>query len=84
MEAGKLPEEAQTWLDDAQTRFEVGHQSFGHGILHGGFVGTLFALSILGTKALFECKKCKYILINTGYQIASLAVKAGISCQYVP
>jgi hypothetical protein len=84
MEDGKLPEETRAWLDDAHARFEGVHRSFGHGALHGGFMGILFALPVLGTNALFERKKWKYIFINAGYWIVSLAVMGGIICQFAP
>lgn len=84
MEDGKLPEETQAWLDDAQARFEGVHRSFGHGALHGAIMGVVFALPVLGTNALFERKKWKYILINAGYWIVSLAVMGGIICQFKP
>jgi hypothetical protein len=63
---------------------KYGHnfRTFKHGALHGTMTGILTALPILGTNALFERKGFKYIAINCGYWIITLALMGGIICQF--
>lgn len=58
------------------------HLSFGHGLLHGTLGGLFAALPILATNALFEMKSWKYIWINVGYWIISMALMGGVLCQW--
>ena len=53
-----------------------------HGALHGFMIGLFVALPILGTNALFEHKNAKYIFINSGYWIVTLAIMGGIICAW--
>ncbi|TYA52191.1 DUF1761 domain-containing protein [Formosa maritima] len=55
-------------------------RTFKHGALHGTIAGVLIALPIIGTNALFERKSAKYIFINSGYWIVTLAIMGGIVC----
>lgn len=55
-------------------------RSYKHGALHGTIFGVLGALPIIGTIALFERKSPKYIFINAGYWIVTLAVMGAILC----
>ena len=66
----------QAFMDDYGNAF----RTFKHGALHGTIAGVLIALPILGTNALFERKGAKYILINSGYWIVTMAVMGGIVC----
>lgn len=56
------------------------YRTFKHGALHGTIFGVLGALPIIGTIALFERKSAKYIFINAGYWIVTLAVMGSILC----
>lgn len=56
------------------------YRTFKHGAFHGVIAGIFVALPILGTNALFERKSAKYILINTGYWIVTMAVMGAIIC----
>ena len=56
------------------------HRTFGHGALHGAMSGVFVALPIIGTNALFERKGAKYILVNSGYWIATMTVMGAIVC----
>lgn len=58
------------------------HRSFGHGALHGGMAGLFFALPVIGISSMFEMKSWKYILINAGYFIVSMAIMGGIICAW--
>ncbi|TNJ47075.1 DUF1761 domain-containing protein [Tamlana fucoidanivorans] len=55
-------------------------RTFKHGAFHGVLTGVFIALPILGTNALFERKSAKYIFINAGYWIVTLAVMGAIIC----
>lgn len=52
--------------------------TFKHGAFHGALVGLFVVLPALGTNALYEQQSRKYILINVGYWVVSLAVMGGI------
>ena len=69
----------QAFMDDYGTAF----RTFKHGALHGVLAGIFIALPIIGTNALFERKSAKYILINSGYWIVTLAIMGGIICGWV-
>jgi len=58
-------------------------RTFKHGALHGGMSGVIFVLPILSIIALFERKSAKYVAINAGYWIPTLAIMGGIICQWV-
>jgi len=58
------------------------HLTFGHGAMHGTIAGFCFALPVLGINALFEQKSWKYIWINVGYWVVSLALMGGVLCQW--
>lgn len=66
----------QAFLDDYGDAF----RTFKHGALHGILAGLFIALPIIGTNALFERKSAKYIFINSGYWIVTLAVMGAIIC----
>ena len=57
-------------------------RTFKHGALHGTMFGVLGALPIIGTIALFERKSAKYILVNSGYWVVTLAIMGGILCAW--
>ena len=63
--------------------YGMAHRSFGHGALHGAMSGVFIALPIIGTNALFERKGAKYIFINSGYWIVTMAVMGAIVCGWV-
>lgn len=58
------------------------HLTFQHGAFHGFFYGIIIALPILGINALFEQKSWKYIFINVGYWIITLALMGGVLGQW--
>jgi len=55
-------------------------RTFKHGVLHGIIAAIFIALPIIGTIGVFERKSAKYILINSGYWVVTLAVMGGIIC----
>jgi len=66
----------QAFMDD----YGNNHRSFGHGALHGAMSGLFLVLPVLGINALFERKSFKYIFINVGYWIVTLAIMGAILC----
>ncbi|MCB0480976.1 MAG: DUF1761 domain-containing protein [Flavobacteriales bacterium] len=78
---GEAGSEIQVYFDDFMARFGNNFRTFKHGALHGTVAGFLLALPILGTNALFERKSFKYIAINAGYWIITMALMGGVVCQ---
>ncbi|MGM5469126.1 DUF1761 domain-containing protein [Flavobacteriaceae bacterium LMO-SS05] len=68
----------QAFMDD----YGNAYRTFKHGVFHGVVAGVFIALPILGTNALFERKGAKYIFINSGYWIVTLAIMGGIICAW--
>jgi hypothetical protein len=62
--------------------FKDKFRSFKHGALHGALAGVFFILPVIAIDSMFGRKNWKYILINAGYWIISLAVMGGIVCQF--
>lgn len=57
-------------------------RTFHHGIIHGIMTSLFLVLPIIGTNALYERKGFKYIAINVGYWMVSLAIMGGIISRY--
>lgn len=62
--------------------YGMAFRTFKHGALHGFMSGLFFAFPLIGINGLFERKSWKYIFINSGYWIVSLALMGGIICAY--
>lgn len=60
--------------------YRTAYRDYGHGAFHGIFFGIFVALPIIGTNALFERKGAKYIFINSGYWIVTLAIMGAVLC----
>ncbi|MGB0891259.1 MAG: DUF1761 domain-containing protein [Flavobacteriaceae bacterium] len=75
--------EAFTYFQDFMAKYGDRFRTFGHGALHGGLLGVFIVLPVMGTNALFERKSFKYVAINVGYWIVTLAIMGGILCQFV-
>lgn len=70
------------FISDFMTKYGNNFRTFKHGAFHGVLAGVMFALPVLGTNALFERKGFKYIAINAGYWIITLALMGGVICQF--
>lgn len=57
------------------------YRTFGHGALHGTIGGLFIVFPVLATNGLFERKSWKYIWINTGYWVITMALMGGLVCQ---
>ena len=67
-------------MDNNGTSFHT----FRHGALHGTILGVFTILPVIATSAMFERKGFKYIAINAGYWIVSLAIMGAIVCHFFP
>jgi len=74
--------EVHTYFTDFMSKYGSNFRTFKHGAFHGVLSGFLFALPILATNALFEKKGFKYIAVNAGYWIITLALMGGVVCQW--
>ncbi|PNQ74811.1 DUF1761 domain-containing protein [Hanstruepera neustonica] len=77
---GGDPSQALPSYDAFMADYGNAFRTFKHGALHGTIAGIFIALPIIGTNALFERKGAKYIFINSGYWIVTLAIMGGIVC----
>jgi hypothetical protein len=76
--ATELTGESLQLYNDIMAKYGDAHRSFKHGVLHGALGGTFIALPIVAIQALFERKSAKYIFINAGYWVLTLALMGGI------
>jgi hypothetical protein len=67
-------------MDNYGTNF----RTFKHGAFHGTMLGVMTILPIIATSGMFERKGFKYIAINAGYWIVSLAIMGAIICHFMP
>jgi len=75
--------EAFTIFGSIMEKYGNNFRNFKHGLLHGGLTGFFIAMPILAIQAMFERKSFKYIAINSGYWILTLAIMGGIICQWL-
>jgi hypothetical protein len=78
----KAGSEANNFLTETMAKYGNNFRTFKHGALHGTLTGIFFVLPIIGINALFEQKGFKYIAINTGYWIVTLAIMGGLVCGF--
>ncbi|TVZ56222.1 uncharacterized protein DUF1761 [Lutibacter sp. Hel_I_33_5] len=71
-----------TYFQDFMAQYGDRFRTFGHGALHGAMIGLFVVLPVMGTNALFERKSFKYVAINAGYWIVTIAIMGGILCQF--
>jgi hypothetical protein len=81
-QAGMPVDDPQGLGKQVMALYANNYRSFKHGALHGTIMGILLALPLCGINGLFERRGWKYILINAGFWIISLAVMGGIVCQF--
>ncbi|HXB39598.1 MAG TPA: DUF1761 domain-containing protein [Bacteroidia bacterium] len=64
---------------------KYGHnfRTFKHGAFHGTLAAFFISLPILGTNALFERKSFKYVAINVGYWMLTMALMGGVVCAFL-
>ncbi len=79
--AEKTGEAYATFLDFMQN-YGGNFRTFKHGALHGTLSAVFLLMPVLTVGALFEGKSVKYIAINVGYWVVSLAIMGGLICRY--
>ena len=77
---GGDPDTAGPSFEAFMAEYGNAFRTFKHGALHGTIFGVAGALPIIGTIALFERKSGKYIFVNAGYWIVTLAVMGALLC----
>lgn len=79
---GKEGTEVNNYYMDFLAKYGKEFRTFKHGALHGLIGGIFIVLPIVAVNAMFEQKKAKYILINTGFWTACMILMGGIVCQW--
>jgi len=74
--------ELHTYFKEFMSEYGTRHRSFGHGVVHGIMLGVFLVLPIIGIISLFERRTWKYVLVNAGYWILTLALMGGVICQF--
>ena len=75
--------EAFVYFQDFIGTYANRFRNFTHGVIHGISTGVFFVLPIIAIIAMFEKKSAKYIALNAGYWIVTLAIMGGIICQWL-
>jgi hypothetical protein len=70
------------YVQDFMANYGSNFRTFKHGAVHGVLASLFIVLPVLGTCALFERKNFKYIAINVGYWLITMALMGGVICQY--
>lgn len=71
--------ELEQWHNYYKTNLAADNHIFTHGAFHGFFlIGLFLVLPLFATNAIFEGKSVKYVAVNTGYWMLSLALMGGI------
>ena len=63
---------------------DASYDTFQHGVLHGVLMAILVGLPLIGTKALFELRGWKYVLINLSYWVVAFGLMGGILDYFLP
>jgi len=58
-------------------------RTFKHGTLHGTMTGLFIAMPVIAINAMFERKGFKYVAVNAGYWILTLALMGGVLCAFM-
>ncbi len=80
--ATELTGEALSQFKELIANYGDNYRTFKHGALHGALAGVFVVLPVLATQAMFERKSLKYVAINAGYWIVTIALMGGIVCQW--
>lgn len=78
----ELTGDALAQFKELMSTYGDNYRSFKHGALHGVLAGVFVVLPVLATQAMFERKTAKYVLINAGYWILTIALMGGVVCQW--
>ncbi len=70
----------RVYFADYLAKYGNNFRTFKHGAFHGTVSGFMFVLPVIAINAMFEHKGFKYIAINAGFWIISLALMGGVVC----
>jgi hypothetical protein len=74
--------EAFTYFQDFLASYGDRFRTFKHGVIHGILSGVFLAFPVVAIIGRFEKKSIKYVAINAGYWLVTLAIMGGIICQF--
>ena len=80
---GEQTGEAYSYFENFVATYSDRFRTFRHGAFHGVLYGFFLILPVIGIVALFEKKSFKYVAINAGYWIVTLAIMGGIICKWI-
>lgn len=75
--------ESYSYFESFVANYSDRFRTFKHGAFHGILFGFFLIMPILGIIAVFEKKSFKYVAINAGYWMVTLALMGGIICQWM-
>jgi hypothetical protein len=70
------------YIMDFMSKYGQNFRTFKHGVVHGILGGLLLVMPVIAINAMFEGRKFKYIAINSGYFIVSMALMGGVICAF--
>lgn len=73
---------AFAYFQEFLTNYGDRFRTFKHGAFHGVLSGLFLAFPVIAIIAMFERKSSKYVAINAGYWILTLAIMGGLVCQF--
>lgn len=79
----ELQGDVLVYFEDFMAKYGDNYRTFKHGALHGAMSGLFFVLPVLSIIAMFERKSVKYVAINAGYWVVTLAIIGGIICEWL-
>ncbi len=74
--------ELNTLLRGFYEKYGNNFRTFKHGSFHGTIAGITIVTPVIAINAMFEKKGFKYIAINAGYWIVTIALMGGVLCAY--
>jgi len=80
--ATELSGDTLAYYTDFMAKYGANYRTFKHGALHGVLAGLFLVLPILASQSIFEKKSVKYVAINAGYCVVTMALMGGIICQW--
>ena len=75
-------EQGKKLYDSFMASYGKNFRTFKHGAFHGTLTGIMFILPVIATGALFEQKSFKYVMVNAGYWVVTIALMGGVICQF--
>ncbi|WP_452225437.1 DUF1761 domain-containing protein [Lacinutrix chionoecetis] len=80
---GGDPAMAKPSFDAFMADYGNAFRTYKHGALHGVLAGIFLFFPVIAINGMFERKSWKYIFINSGYWVVTLAIMGAIVCGWV-